>query len=381
MRALGWILTLTLLSAPAFAQGWRERFVDPEDGGLDASNYLLDYRGVLPAPIIITEPAVGYGGGVALLWFTESMREAAAQAQRSGGRITPPNIYAAAFVGTENGTRGALGAARMSFAQDTWRYRGVLGLTSINLDFHGVGGTLQSGLDKVGYNLKGIVTWHEVTRRLGESDQWLGLRLIYLDLKNRLDFGTTADAGLGERETGRKGSGLGFTAVHDSRDNIFTPRTGVEASLDGMFYSPGIGSDTTFQAWRTHAFGYLPVGENATLALRADARTTHGDVPFYQLPFIELRGVPAARYQDQSTGVLEVEGRYYVTPRWIAIAFVGAGRAWGRNTSFSDEGTVVTRGVGFRYMLARRLGLSIGLDVARGPEETAYYLQVGNAWR
>ena len=37
-------------------------FTDPEDGAFDASEWLLDRRGLLPVPIIITEPAIGYGG-------------------------------------------------------------------------------------------------------------------------------------------------------------------------------------------------------------------------------------------------------------------------------------------------------------------------------
>ena len=37
-------------------------------------------------------------------------------------------------------------------------------------------------------------------------------------------------------------------------------------------------------------------------------------------------------------------------------------------------------GVGFRYLLARRLGLAAGFDLARGPEETTIYLTFGNAW-
>jgi len=65
----------------------------------------------------------------------------------------------------------------------------------------------------------------------------------------------------------------------------------------------------------------------------------------------------------------------------LTLGFIGAGRAWGRQTSFDDAGTIVSKGAGFRYVIARRLGLSMGLDVARGPEKTAYYLQVGNAWR
>jgi hypothetical protein len=37
--------------------------------------------------------------------------------------------------------------------------------------------------------------------------------------------------------------------------------------------------------------------------------------------------------------------------------------------------------VGVRYLIARRLGIFVGADVARGPETTAFYIQVGSAWR
>jgi len=74
-------------------------FTDPEDGALDASEWLLDRKGFLPVPIVVTEPAIGYGGGVGLLWFGESIRE------RSVGRerLSPPDIYGAALAATENG--------------------------------------------------------------------------------------------------------------------------------------------------------------------------------------------------------------------------------------------------------------------------------------
>jgi len=41
----------------------------------------------------------------------------------------------------------------------------------------------------------------------------------------------------------------------------------------------------------------------------------------------------------------------------------------------------VTKGVGFRYLLARVLGMRAGLDVARGPEENAFHIVVGSSWR
>ncbi|HEX3057876.1 MAG TPA: hypothetical protein VHP62_00840, partial [Usitatibacter sp.] len=133
--------------------------------------------------------------------------------------------------------------------------------------------------------------------------------------------------------------------------------------------------------YRAHVFHYLQPIESTVLAFRVDGRTARGDVPFYQLPFIDMRGIPAARYQDENTGVLEAEARYYVTPRWIVLGFAGAGRAWGRRDAFADTNTQVMKGVGFRYLLARRLGMAAGIDVAWGPEKAAWYLSFGNSWK
>jgi hypothetical protein len=104
-------------------------------------------------------------------------------------------------------------------------------------------------------------------------------------------------------------------------------------------------------------------------------------VPFYQLPYIDLRGIPAARYQDENTAIVEAELRWNVTARWAVIGFIGAGRAWGERDDFDDATTEVAKGGGFRYLIARRLGLYVGLDYGWGPDDDAFYLQVGNGWR
>ncbi len=239
MRALVFAFAVVLLAAPARGEGLRERLTDPEDGAFDASEYLLDYRGVLPVPIIITEPAVGYGGGVALTWFSESIRDAAGRAQ-PGGRITPPNILAVALAATENGTKfGGIGG-RASFEQDTWRYRGAAAAMNVNLDFYGIG----ANLPKIGYNLKGGATTQELTRRVAGSDHFLGVRWSYLDLDSSLQPG---DTNLTPKEFAHRSSQVGATWVYDSRDNIFFSSRGMEAAVEAMYASPSIGSDNTFQ--------------------------------------------------------------------------------------------------------------------------------------
>ena len=107
-----------------------------------------------------------------------------------------------------------------------------------------------------------------------------------------------------------------------------------------------------------------------------------GDVPFYMLPFIDLRGIPAARFQDTNVGVLEAELRYDITERWSVVGFFGGGFAWGeRISSFADAERPVSGGVGFRYLIARRLGIYAGIDFAQSTVDRALYIQVGSGWR
>ena len=63
----------------------------------------------------------------------------------------------------------------------------------------------------------------------------------------------------------------------------------------------------------------------------------------------------------------EFELRWRVTNRWRLVGFGGVG---GTVPRVSNEGAIV----------ARLLRIEVGLDVARGPEETIFYIQTGYAW-
>jgi hypothetical protein len=192
----------------------------------------------------------------------------------------------------------------------------------------------------------------------------------------------TSDAQYFEpREFDHKSSGLGTSLEYDSRDNTLTPSRGVLAKGIATFYLPGIGSDDAYQTYRAYSLGYVPLGDRFDLGLRGDYRSARGDVPFYQLPYIDMRGIPVMRYQGQETALVEGELRWKATPRWTLLGFGGAGRAWGNGIAFGDADTHTTRGIGVRYTIARALGLDVGLDYAWGPEDHAFYIQVGSAWR
>lgn len=91
----GWRIFLaislaTLVTSTTQADDWRDMFKDPQDGRLDTSRWLLERRGFLPVPIVITEPAVGYGGGVALAFLHHT--ESPPTAPGDKPRLTPLSV-------------------------------------------------------------------------------------------------------------------------------------------------------------------------------------------------------------------------------------------------------------------------------------------------
>ncbi|UNK51036.1 outer membrane protein assembly factor [Lysobacter sp. S4-A87] len=358
---------------------------DPHDGDFDMSRWLLEHKGFLPVPIIITDPALGTGGGVALTFFHRPEGAATTRTSADGRKtMVPPNIYGFGGVRTSNGSKAYGGGAILHFKDDQWRYRGGVAKTDINLDFYTPGRFLAP--QKIGYNMDGVMSLQQVFRRVGEQDLFVGLAWIYMDLDIGFDIDTDRNQ-FTPKELSERSSGLGLSLEFDDRDNSFTPNSGWLGMIEGNFYDDLIGSDNDFQSYRGHAFGYLPFGklssadERFVLGGRIDARWANGDVPFYRLPYIDLRGIGSARYQDTRAATLETELRWNVTPRWALIGFVGGGRTWGRHNSFGDGQTQVAKGTGVRYLLARQLGLYTGIDYAWGPEDETFYVQVGSAWR
>ena len=68
------------------------------------------------------------------------------------------------------------------------------------------------------------------------------------------------------------------------------------------------------------------------LGWRLDGRFANGDTPFYALPYIDLRGIPALRYQGEDGLMTEVEAR---TPHSRLPPDCRASRALARSRSSS----------------------------------------------
>ena len=359
-----------LVPGQATADGFLSQFRDTLDTSFDMSQWLSNAYGFMPVVSIITEPAIGPGASLGLMFLNRDRGEV--------GRLMtqPPAVAALVGVYTANDTWGVGGGYQDYWKNDSIRYRGGLAYVSVNLRYYPpiLEGIMDEGIE---FNMKGGGTLQELAFRIPQTRLFLGGRYVFFRDKVTVEIPVDwLDPWEKEANIG----GLAALAVYDNRDNTFTPNNGTRTGVYYTYYDPVFGCDTTFQRLDVYALGYHMFRDRYMAALRLDARYAYGETPFYMLPHIDLRGIPALRYQGRYTLVAEAELRWDVTYRWSLVFFGGWGAAVPEKSHWEGRTDAYNMGAGFRYFVARQYGIRAGIDVARGPEDWALYIQVGQAW-
>jgi hypothetical protein len=358
-------------SGPAAQRG--SKFFDPDDGQLDVSQILEKPYGFLPVPLIVTEPAVGYGGGLAGM-FLRPRRDAGAEGW------SRPNISAVGGLGTENGTW-------MAFAADSSHWLGgrlktllAGGTGKVNLDFYGAGLGLPQPDEPFRYSLKFTGAVAQANWQVTQKSPWaVGVRYVYAEITPELR--DPAQLPLPPVQRGVTVSAPTAVLEYDTRNNIFTPTRGLYAETSYLLSRTGLGSNVDFERFEQILIGWQPLPHDITLGAYGHYAWASADAPFFLRPYVQLRGVPAMRYQGDQVASLEVEARWQFSGRWSLVPFGGFGATrLDRSLTDSNGQSVGSGGIGIRYELARKFGLHAGLDYAHSPGTNAVYLQIGNAW-
>lgn len=285
-----------------------------------------------------------------------------------------PNIYAAGGAYTANGTwlvaGGAIGVIKK------WRsnYRIGIGFADINLIFYHEFQNV--GERSFEFNIQSFPVYGQFMKQVGRSSWSAGINYLFLNARlkrTNVEFHTP-------KEVNSNISKLGLVVEFDNRDNVFTPNKGLRWSTIVGASSEYIGSDYGYISASSAAYWYVPVSKRIFAGFRAEYQQLWGDAPFYMLPFIIMRGIPIARYQGNITILTETEWRWDFTSRFSFIAFGGAGKAIRDGDTFKESDWRVSGGAGSRYLIARKLKLRMGIDVARWPEQWTCYIVFGTNW-
>jgi len=375
------VIAALLCSHFVFSQSQKKHISlkDSVDGKLDLSDYIIDASGFIPIPLIITEPALGGFGGAIIPVF---IRKNPPYLDSIRGQLvtTPvaPNITGGIGLYTLNHTWAALAVRSGTLVKSRIKYVIGAGYVDLNMAFYRT--FSQLGEKKLDFNLKITPFYLQAIKRLRVSHWYAGFKYLFLHTEARYKGDTVLDGLARPLESKSIVSQLGAIVELDNRDNIFTPDKGIKLHFDGVYSGNGVGSNYEYWKINYYMYAYAPISKKIVGGLRVDGRQAFGDPPFYLLPYIDMRGIPAERYQGNVDLLSEVEMRWDVVRRWSVMGFGGAGKAFDEWSQFGDADWAWSYGTGFRYLLARKFKLRVGIDIAHGPDTWAYYIVFGSNW-
>jgi hypothetical protein len=334
----------------------------------------------LALPIFITEPAIGEGLGLGLVYFHKQDTSDKPKIltgdtiKRTARRSKPPPTASGVFAAyTNNDTAGiGIGHAR-SLHNDKYRIVGLLADMTVNAAYF---------LADIPFNfeLSGNLAFASFKRRFGESNVFFGVSLSALDADVDFRLGGGDLPPIDLFDFSFQSVGIAGSAIYDARDDSMMPGSGQLVDFTTWWYDDAIGSDFDYWSTRLKVNSFHRLHERFVLGFRFDVSTVDGAPPFFAVPYVSIRGIPALRFQGDTAGVIEVEGRYNLSERWAAVAFAGAGFTDTSLPALDTDNDIKAVGAGIRFKALKEQNVWVGLDIAKGPEEYAWYIQVGHPW-
>lgn len=363
------LLLLIFLHPHTFSQETKSAFRDTTDNAFDVSSWLLQKKGFLIVPSIITEPAIGYGGALGVIFFHSSFLE----------RKGPPNMSGLIAGATENGTWMGGIYHRGFWFEDRLRYTGVLMRTSINMNFYGSGSSDILEGNPIRLNMDAWVLLQQLSFRISRSNFFLGGRYLLMSTQNtfQLPVDVPEFSGIDFQATL---SEISFLLNYDTRNNVFTPTKGIYAEIIPTYSDTWLGGEALYGRMGMTLLAFTPISNRVIMGLRLESHYSLGDVPFWARPMVNMRGVPLMKYQNKDVGMMEAEFSWNIYKRWHLLGFTGMGNAFTDFASYNSGKSVHTLGTGFRYEIARIFGVQMGMDFAWSNEDFAFYFMFGHAW-
>lgn len=328
--------------------------------------------GYLVMPIPIANPTIGAGLGLVGLFNYKHDEQDTVSPTSSTGLFT-------VYTNTDSWMAGVF--QRSFINEDTLRFTGFAGYARMNLNLYGVGDDPQLGNDPVKYSVKGAFLRPRMMARVSGSNWFLGGQWTYMRLTTTFKDSLEDLLPIGiplEQKYQETLSAVGVVTQYDTRDSIWQAKSGNYFELSYNRYDDIVGSDRNYGQWGTFYNHYFTLAKPLVLAVRAEGTFAQGDIPFYALPTLNLRGFDGSRYRDNNVISLQGEFRWQFSRRWGASFFAGAGKVAEKLSGFDSGRIIPAGGVGVRWLAAEKEGINLSVDVAKGPDSGAvWYFRIG----
>lgn len=327
-------------------------------------------------PIPRVDPALGNGLVGAAAYIFKLDRDDAE---------SPPSVIGAGAMWMDSGSWGGGLGGKFYIRQDRFRLLAGLAYADLRYDLFVTpadgGSEMRIPLNQEGYG----GTAHAQFRIA--KDSYLGVRGQLGKLGTALrgeDFPQLPSSIEDEIGFVIQANSLGPTFALDTRDNAYYPRVGValDASID--VYFEAIDSEESFSSYAVNYRQYMTVREHDVLAWQAYLCATGGDPPFFlecQVgPNSLLRGYSFGKYRGAAMLATQAEYRWQLRPRWIVAMFAGAAQVAEKFDAFELDENLYAGGVGLRFVVEPKNGVTLRVDYAVGDDGDAVYVSVGEAF-
>jgi outer membrane protein assembly factor BamA len=179
-------------------------------------------------------------------------------------------------------------------------------------------------------------------------------------------------------------SGIGFSTLWDTRDNIFYPTTGGYYEMKVVYSSKLFGSDYDFNNYEINFRRYQQLTGTHILAIQFYMNLIRGYPPFYELARLGgqniMRGYYEGRYSAQNYFTIQTEYRTQLFWRLGAVLFLGIGDVENRVSDYSIKYIKPSYGFGIRYMMDEVEKLNLRVDVGFGKGTMGVYFSIEEAF-
>jgi hypothetical protein len=294
---------------------------------------------------------------------------------------SPPSAVGGFTWFAENGSYAYGAGANLHLHDDRFRVKVGAAYIDLRYRYYGIGDENDLGLSldilQSGPTYFASGSWR-TWKKL-----YLGLGYLSGDVDSSLRLGTEGPGQFFDPTLNVNLGGIMLPIEWDSRDHEQFPTSGWLVTGRSVLYREDVGSDFDAETFRLAANSYHLVRDRDVIALRAYARATSGEAPFFLLSTFggpkDLRGYPSGRYRDRMMYTLQGEYRWRINDKWIATGFAGFGEVADSAKEFGSD-FLPAAGVGARFVISQKHRVSLSIDYAIGKDGGEFYVGVGEAF-
>jgi outer membrane protein assembly factor BamA len=184
---------------------------------------------------------------------------------------------------------------------------------------------------------------------------------------------------------GGTSTGLGFSAIYDSRDNRYNAYKGAMVALKTMTFPSWMGNPYLYSSYLLDARKYFNPWLKHVIAIQATTELRTGDVPFYELAMMGGEDKMRGYYKGALRDNVLVDGQLeYRMPVWKMLGlttWVGTGRVADSYSDLSLDGFWLSYGLGVRVRVDTKHNTNLRLDWGFGPDGVnGFYINFAEAF-